>query len=115
MERVEIAVHPSAASLHADVRAVLTRLTPVQFVDCPDLSRVADGQAVLNLSAQSAALAALANHPVPRRCFHVTHLRQGVRSESEGEPVRFADHIQVERPLRGRSIPHWALAELPPV
>jgi hypothetical protein len=109
MATVAIAVHPSAASLPSAIRLALGRLAPIHFVDRPNLAEVLDGEIVLSLSGQPAALMALAGRRV--RCFHVANLRQGPRSEKTGETVQFAIQPKLDHLLRGRRIPHWALAE----
>ena len=77
MATVPIAVHPSAASLPSAVRAVLTRLTPVHFVDRPKLAEGREDEIVLSLSGDPAALNTL--HARPARSFHVTQVRQAAR------------------------------------
>jgi hypothetical protein len=89
---------------------VLTRLTPVHFVDRPKLAEGREDEIVLSLSGDPAALNTL--HARPARSFHVTQVRQAARTENPGAPIQFVPDPQLDPLLRGRSIPHWALPEL---
>ena len=77
------------------------RLDPVRFINCPEPAALRESEVVLSLSGQPAALATLAAHRA--RCFHLTHVDPPPHSESAGEPIRFDDHVDLDRLLRGRS------------
>ena len=106
-------MHPSTDQLGRCLGDALEHLVPVKFKNCRDLAECRPGDAVLSLSGHDNVLRELVKRRL--RHFHVMGRPVGLRSDDEGEPVRFADSLYLNELLRGRTIPHQVLFNLEPV
>jgi hypothetical protein len=111
MLRKEIRVHPACDSIACDLIIALERLLPVQFRSCSSLDECRKGDFVISLSGVPRVLDQLSKRKV--HFFHVRSSTTAPRSETDGEPVQFANSPNIDKVLRGRRIPHRALPNLP--